>query len=135
LIDLELGRRDCTVGTLVKLASALRILPGQLLDSAPPSQAPRLNRFERDALARAIITGSAPAAARLERVARDLRPLFRPALQAAGCWPSEGRRVPVRRRKYRLEAVYSEKFLNDVAERVQRLLPSFLRDEHDEEGH
>ncbi|HSA59267.1 MAG TPA: helix-turn-helix transcriptional regulator [bacterium] len=125
LIDLELGRRDCTVGTLLKLAKALGTTPGQLLDEPPPRKALRLNRFERDTVARAVITGTAPASVGLRRLAHDLRPLFRPSLEAAGLWISRNKTSFVRKRKLRLETLYSDDLIRDVSERVKKLLPSF----------
>jgi hypothetical protein len=87
-----------------------------------------LNRFDRDALARAILRGSIPESSKLRRMAVDLRPLFAPLLEAAGLKAPLQDRHFVRRRKYRLESVYSREFLNDIADRIRRLLPSFVKE-------
>jgi transcriptional regulator with XRE-family HTH domain len=125
LIALELGRRDCTLATLAKLAKALDLTPGTLLDKAPSSAA-RLDRYERDSVARAILTSTPPSSSRLRKMAEDLAPLFLPALEAAGLKPVSESAGFVRRRKHRLEAHYSRELVKAIAERVHRLLPSFL---------
>jgi len=126
LIDLELGRRDCTVGTLVKLAKALDITPGTLVDRPPSLKAIRLDRFERDALARVIITGTVLPSSRLRKMADDLGPLFLPSLEAAGLRSVSKRPGFVRRRKHRLEFLYSRELVKEIADKVHRLLPSFI---------
>lgn len=131
LISLELGRRDCTVVTLQRLATALGIRTGQLLDEKPPQLTASLGRFERDALARALITGTEPSLPGLKRYFRNLRPLFRPSLEAIGKWTSAKKGCFVRRRKFRLETLYSPEFLKDINDRVQRLLPAFIEAGHD----
>lgn len=53
---IESFRRDLTVRTLQRLAAAMELSPGTLLDRDPPR--PGLTRLQVDAISRAIVTGT-----------------------------------------------------------------------------
>jgi transcriptional regulator with XRE-family HTH domain len=127
LIDLELGRRDCTVQTLVKLAEALGLSPGQLLDQQPPqsSKPVLLNRHEREAVVLSIVTGQGALTAPLKAMANEFLPLFRPSLEACGIKRRFSRSRHVRKTKHHLEILYSRAFVAKMVQSVRKLLPLY----------
>lgn len=86
LVDLERGRRDCTVKTLTKLAKALKITPGTLLDQSPLPPV-SLNRFEIDQIARALCRQETNTLPRLQKFTDLARPVVAPLLRAGGVKP------------------------------------------------
>lgn len=130
LIDLELGRRDCTITTLVKLARALGLSAGALLDEEPKEVEARashlrLNRHQRDAVARFILSGKGRLGKAARRLAEDLAPLLRPTFEANGI-PVQIKKVGrLRRRRYHLEMYYPRDLIEDICERVRKMIPLF----------
>lgn len=121
LIDLENGKRDCTLRTLERLAEALNISPGELLE-ALPKNARSLNRHEMDALCRAIIHPESPLSPSLQVFKQSLEPLFYPLLRAVG---KESTRTNSLRNKYpknHAEALLGRETVSRVIQRVNKLL-------------
>lgn len=127
LVDLEQGRRDCTVTTLAKLAHALEISPGTLLDQFPMPEV-SLNRFEVDQIAKALCQmGSKDLPSDLESIKDLLGPVVAPLLRAGGVKSKE---FPVKISRqttsYLLRArdEMGEANLNRLIRRVSKLLAS-----------
>lgn len=125
LIDLENGKRDCTLRTLERIAAALDIKPGKLLDELP--QSPKtLNRYELDALSRAIIDPNSPLSPSLKNLKDALEPLFYGLLRAAG---KETTGLQLSRNKYpksHAEALLGRETVFRVTQRVNKLLSGGL---------
>lgn len=88
LIDLETGRRDCTLKTLYRLANALELRPGVLLDESPQKKA-SLDRHEVDRVARSLCFGKPSLSRELENYKKVLFPLVVPTLRAVGFLPED----------------------------------------------
>ena len=83
LVELESGKRDCTLRTLERLAGALEISPGRLLDSFPEEPV-KLGRHQLDALARGLVKPEISLASELDRLRDLIAPIIFPILRAAG---------------------------------------------------
>ena len=121
LIDLENGKRDCTLRTLEHLAEALNISPGKLLEE-PPQSTRSLKRHELDALCRAIIHPDVSLSPSLKVFKHCLEPLFYPLLRASG---KRIRRTSSSRNKYpknHAEALLGRETVSRVVQRVNKLL-------------
>ncbi len=75
LIDIESGKRGCTLKTLNLLAHALQVSPGTLLDQSPPPTIV-LSRYELDELCKTLL---GVFHSKLENV-KKLTPLFSPII-------------------------------------------------------
>lgn len=128
LVDLETGRRDCTVRTLIKIAEALAVSPGTLLDQRPEGIS-SLNRFEIDEVARGVISGIRSKKGGLREVQEAVAPLVRPLLRASG---SMGYALAMRRRrsardaKREAEALLGRELVGQIVRRVAKLLAGGL---------
>jgi len=80
LCAIESGRRDLTIGTLVRIAQALDVEPGRLF-SAPPLRT-SLGRVPLDFVARAVVTGARPYSLDVNQLADGLAWRCRPVLEA-----------------------------------------------------
>jgi transcriptional regulator with XRE-family HTH domain len=78
--EAEMGKRDVGLRTIVRLAAALGITPGTLLDSDPPRHP--LDRHAVDAVARAAVTGRRDLPAGQRRLADACAAAMRPTLEA-----------------------------------------------------
>ncbi len=83
LIDIETGKRDCTLRTLQALAKALGLSPGKLLDELPP-QMKELDRHELDRLARSFFENDKTLSLHLQFLKKALSPLIEPILKSVG---------------------------------------------------
>ena len=84
LVFLEQGRRDCTITTLRRLAAALAIGMGQLLEEPPPETVRReLDRHQIDRVARSLLGGDTVEAS-LRPIARATAAEAAPLLRAVG---------------------------------------------------
>jgi len=83
LADIEAGRRDCTLKTLGRLAYALELRPGELLDHSPHEET-ALDRHQIDAIARSLFHPEQTLAPDLQAIQKALLPVVRPILMAAG---------------------------------------------------
>ena len=123
--NIEAGRRDVSLRTLYRLASALGLRPGELLDLEPPRTA--LTRHELDAVARSVVTGRGVLPPAHRRLADACAAAMRPTLEACS--------VPGMRRGRRLgrnalpAAVqrYGREQVDMILERVDRLAGSEAR--------
>jgi len=79
---IEHGRRDISLRTVFRLAAALGITPGTLLDKDPPITA--LTRHEVDSIARAVVTGKRNIPSMHRRLADACAVAMRPTLEACG---------------------------------------------------
>lgn len=125
LIDLENGKRDCTLRTLERLAEALSISPGKLLEELPQTTR-NLNRYELDTLCRAIIKPQTPLSSSLKVFKETLAPLFFPLLRAAGkesIHPSSSRN---KYSKNHAEALLGRETVSRIVQRVNKLLSGGL---------
>ena len=83
LSAIEHGRRDLTVGTLLRIAHGLNVPPGHLLRERPrPLRSP--GRLAGDAAARAAITGARALSPQLNRLADGLAWICKPSIEAGG---------------------------------------------------
>ena len=115
----ERGLRDISVRTLLRLATALEVTPGTLLDGAPPR--PSLTRHELDAVARAVVTGGRDLPPAHRRLADACAAAMRPTLEA--CATAGAGRARRRGRESVLAAtqLYGKEQVNMILERVDRL--------------
>ncbi len=122
LVALEQGRRECTLPTLYRLAHALGITPGTIVDKFPPYFQKRrirtLNRYLIDRIARNLLTGKGPLPASLVPLRNVSVRQLQPLLRLAG--------VKRRIKGHKNYSVPST-FLDQVALRVTKLLPSFIQ--------
>lgn len=124
LIDLESGKRDCTLKTLQRLARALEISPGRLLDSLPEEPA-HLNRHQVDALARGLLKPETPLGPELEPLRELIAPLVFPILRAAGISVSANA-TPRKRNMSLLRGKMDQQTLDQVIRRVSKLASATL---------
>ena len=118
LAALERGRRECTLSTLCRLAFALDVTPGTLLDREPPGAGQEgLGRREIDRVARSLLTGEKALPSRLRAIREQAVVEAGPLLRAAGY----GAKARIKKRIVRSD----RKAARQVLERVSRLLPSF----------
>ncbi len=80
LCAIESGRRDLTVGTLLRIARALDAEPAVLF--SPPQYRESLGRVPLDFVARAVVTGVRPYSRDVNRLADGLAWRCRPVLDA-----------------------------------------------------
>ncbi|MCE9624175.1 MAG: helix-turn-helix transcriptional regulator, partial [Deltaproteobacteria bacterium] len=83
LADIEAGRRDCTLKTLGRLAYALEMKPGELLDHSPHDET-LLDRHQIDEIARSLVHPGPALPPELQLIQKDLLPVVRPILISAG---------------------------------------------------
>lgn len=118
LVAIEQGRRECTLTTLARLASALGVSPGSLLDRLPPGRSSwSLNRHQIDRIARNILAqkGKLPKA---HFKIRD-QALYEagPLLRVGG--------IRVRKSSKGQDSLHHES-VQQVLGRISKLLPSVL---------
>jgi transcriptional regulator with XRE-family HTH domain len=115
---IERGRRDLSVRTLLRMAAALRIRPGALLESDPPR--PALTRHQVDEVSRAVVSGDRALPRDLRLLADACASAMLPTLEACRC-PGA---APARRRGGRSfeTAVnrYGRGQVDSILERVDR---------------
>lgn len=122
LVALERGRRECTITTLNRLAYALEISSGTLLDQPPPvKKTARFSRHEIDQIARSLITSNPALPPPLLEIRDGAAFQARPLLEAAGI------RRKLRIKKRRLSQ--DKGLIEQVLARVTRLLPSYIQGE------
>lgn len=124
LVSLEQGRRECNLSTLYRLAYALGVSPGRLIDETPSRKEVRiLDRHEVDTLARNLLTGKGKLSPTLialkKRVAFEAGPLLR----VAGA-----PKIPKSRPRGAVPSVEVDR----VLERVRKLVASQLSGGSDE---
>jgi len=115
---IEHGNRDISLRTVYRLAAALDITPGTLLDKDPPL--PTMSRHDVDAIARAIVTGKRDIPPAQRRLADACAAAMRPTLEACG--------VPGRTRARRrgpsstraAEQRYGKEAIRNLLQRVDR---------------
>lgn len=124
LVDLENGKRDCTLSTLERLAQGLNTSPGKLLEEIPQSHK-NLNRHKLDELCRAIIQQHSPSPS-LRSLKLHLEPLFYPLLRAAGKKLENS--TPSRNKYFKnhAEALLGRETVARVTERINKLLSGGL---------
>lgn len=128
LIALELGRRDCTLGTLSRLAVALNLTPGKLLDELPRNRASKtLGRHGIDKVARFLIVGEGRLSPSSHNLALHLAPLFTKTLIANGITPKVFGKGRWHRRKYHLESLYPFPTVQAISRRVRKLIPYYAQ--------
>lgn len=127
LIDLETGRRDCTIKTLTRLAQALGISPGTLLDNSP-TKIPKLTRFDIDHIARALCYGKPENLPEpFQNINKLLEPIVAPLLRAGGILPSNfPLRISRRASYYRIKAQdqIGVENLERIIKRINKLVAS-----------
>jgi transcriptional regulator with XRE-family HTH domain len=126
LVDLESGKRDCTLKTLERLALALSISPGRLLDSFPEKPA-ELGRHQVDALAKGILNPESPLTLELERLRELITPIVFPILRAIGVLDGSSMKGS-RTRKHAplLRSKLDPKVLEQIIRRVSKLAAASL---------
>jgi transcriptional regulator with XRE-family HTH domain len=116
--EAEMGKRDVGLRTIVRLASALGITPGILLDSDPPR--PPLDRHAMDAVARAVVTGHRDLPAGQRRLADACAAAMRPTLEACAV-PGAARASRRGARSVRAaKQRYGEDVFDLILERIDR---------------
>lgn len=118
LSAIEAGRRDLTVGTLLRIARALEARPTELLEPLRRRRA-SLGRFVADATARAAITGRRDLRPELNDLAAGLAWFNRPVLLAAS---APGVRRASRRAWNRCRYRWEPVLLEQLAARVRKLV-------------
>jgi transcriptional regulator with XRE-family HTH domain len=86
LSAIERGGRDVSLKTVRALASALLVNPGALVDGQSPEPVTKLDlsRSQMDHISHAAVYGEALKDPQENRIAREMRELSRPRLEAAG---------------------------------------------------
>jgi len=115
---IETGRRDLSLRTLFRLARALEVTPGTLLDVEPPRTP--LDRNIADEVARAVLSGSRKLSLPLRRLADACAAAMRPTLEACG---APGRALARRRgpRAWHMaEQRYGREAVRLVMQRIDR---------------
>lgn len=85
LVALEQGRRECTLSTLNRLAYALGISPGRLLDEQPLEKPfTKINRHEIDLVARSLLNRSVSLPSDLLMLKQQVLAQAGPLLRVAG---------------------------------------------------
>lgn len=116
--EIECGRRDVSLRTVFRMAVALDVTPGTLLDADPPRA--RLDRQEADAVARAVVTGARDLPPAQRRLADACAAAMRPTLEACGA-PGA---VRARRRGARALRAAEQRFgaeaVRNVLQRIDR---------------
>jgi transcriptional regulator with XRE-family HTH domain len=118
LVAIEQGRRDCTLRTLSRMAQALDLSPGSLLEEWPVSQS--LDRRQIDEIARSLIDSDLPLSADLSEIREGVAWQAIPLLRAAGL-PSSHLRGG-KRRKTLAKEVEAQ-----ILDKFTRLLPLNMR--------
>lgn len=116
--DTENGRRDISLRTLYRLAGALDLTPGALLDDEPPRA--RLSRHDIDAVSRAVVSGERNLPLAQRRLADACAAAMRPTLEACAVW---GARAARRRAAPSLRAAkqrYGPEAVALILDRVDR---------------
>jgi len=116
--EIERGRRDVSLRTVFRLAGALGITPGTLLDADPP-WAP-LDRQATDRVARAVVTGSRDLPPPLRRLADACAAAMRPTLEACGVPGKSLARRRGLRATHAAELRYGRDAVRLVMQRVDR---------------
>lgn len=118
LVALEQGRRECNLSTLYRLAYALEISPGRLIDETPLQQKlSALGRHEIDAIARNLLTGEGPLPSPLIPIKNQAAFEAGPLLRVAGA-----PKIP--KSKPRSGIISGEAY--KVLKRVRKLTASFI---------
>ena len=126
LIDLESGKRDCTLKTLERLASALEISPGCLLDSFPEDP-DKLGRHEVDALAKGLLNAETSLSPELESLRRLIAPLVFPILRSAGIETSANQKKSrIKKHMPLLRSKIDKPTLDQIIRRVSKLAAAKL---------
>lgn len=121
LSRIERGTFAPSLRTLFRLADALRLTPGRLLDEDPPR--PSLGRFGEDAVARAVVNGERRGLAREQRTLADaLASHLAPALMASLA-PGARR---ARRTGWRAFVAARQRYGTETMERLVRRALRFL---------
>ncbi len=115
----ERGLRDISLRTLFRLAAALKLTPGTLLDADPPHST--LTRHELDAIAHAVVTGRRNIPPVHRHLADACAGAMRPTLEA--CETPGAARARRRGRGALLAAIqrYGRERVEMILERVDRL--------------
>lgn len=85
LSNIEKGKRDLTVSTLLRIAAALRVKPSQLIDSEDSGRRLELTRDEIEKLAKVIVRPAAkipPALKETASLFREILPDINPRFSA-----------------------------------------------------
>lgn len=69
LSNIEKGKRDLTVSTLLRIADALQVKPSQLIDEEPARKPVELTRTRIEKLAEAVLNPGAQVSGELEEIA------------------------------------------------------------------
>lgn len=124
LSDIERGRQDITVSTLARIASALSLSPGRLLDESPQLAAIK-DRHEADALAKAIVSGDRPFSDEKNRLADSIASQVTGLLKAHGAKGFTNVRRLTRDAGYRRlknTALYGPETVNRILARLPKHL-------------
>lgn len=114
----ERGTRDISLRTLCRIADALAVSPGTLLDRDPPRLA--LDRHRIDAVARAVISGHRALPRDLRLLADACAGATRPTLEACGIRPAlRGRRTGARALRL-AEFRFGRPVVEDILNRIDR---------------
>ena len=126
---LEQGRRrDITLSTLERLATALHMDPRDLL-GPPPRPLERLSRHQREAIARAVVHGRLPRDSEQTRLVKLLVGLTSEKLRAChapGARLARGQRWNTQQRWILAREQYGEAFLKNMLQRVDTALMAFV---------
>ncbi len=120
----ERGHRDITLTTLGKLALALGVSPGQLLDQSPQLFT-QLNRYEIDEIAEAVVTGKRGVSIEKDRLADDVASLVINLLEAHQALGLKRVRRLSRKDSHRAlvkKFLYDETTLKRIMERIPKYL-------------
>lgn len=120
--DTESGRRDVSLRTLCRIAAALDISPGTLLDQDAPR--PALDRHAIDAVARAVISGDRDLAPELRSLADACAGAMRPTLEACGIRSALRARGTGARARRAAEFRFGRPAVEDILNRIDRFAGS-----------
>ncbi|HBF13779.1 MAG TPA: hypothetical protein DDW49_10435 [Deltaproteobacteria bacterium] len=120
LVNLEGGNKECNLSTLFRLAGALQVTPGTLLDSQPKPEIV-LNRHEADLVARVLLKKASTKNQKIIRAVQILQPTVISILQVAGIKKSG---VSTRLSRARASYVFGKKGYEQLVTRLNKLAAS-----------
>ncbi len=115
LSNIEKGKRDLTVSTLLRVAAALEVRPAKLLEERPPRKTFKLTRPQIEALAKTVVDPKSKTTSQI----RSLAGLFRDLL------PETGARVSSQKSQWvwtELRQRFSSEEIRGICQRIRALM-------------
>ena len=112
LSNIEKGKRDLTVSTLLRVADALNVKPSELIEEKPAPKAFSLTRTQIETLAKAVVHPQT----RTSSQVRELAELFREILPQASARSSSKK---IQRAWIKLRQRFSSQEIRGICQRIE----------------